>query len=814
MKALIRAHYYNSSYRLSNHTYTATASPTVTSNDISVCDIGIYVLADGYYYSSTNTSFNAKAHPTITANVISEWGTQGSGISMNEYDDDCSYIFPTVSGNTFSDSSDAANMALFFVNDAWSPTYTDNTFSPNNHLCLGFAGNLGFYRTLNRISGVPYLLRDLKVKEGAKLTVPHRTIVLFDDPGSSAYQLTVEGTLSARGAVFTSEKDPVYGIVTGTAHDTDWDGILFQYTGTGSIENSIIRYARTGIECYARQYVEDEVLYDSTVSPRLINNTISNCNDYGIYIRAHYYNSSYRLSDHTYTATASPQVTSNDISVCDIGIYVYADGYYYSSTNTYFNAIARPYISGGSIHHCDTGIDIDQATDGYSESKPAVYYVSLYANGTGINNQTSNTILAYYCGWGDVSGPSHEGNPGGTGDTIIGSVDYSNWVGIPPPEEVAYGTNNHSPKSADPVNTATGNFIHEAEDLVIQGIGLNLVFSRSYNSKSDFAGPLGHGWTHSYLMGIEVDVNGVATVTYGDGHKQEFLPDGDGGFIDPPDCYDTLTDNGDGTFTLTDRDQILHLLDEPNNRLISLSDLNGNTIALGYDGSGDLDSITDTMGRVVNVTCDASHRIVGLSDAIGRTISFEYDINGDLVTATDARLNFEEYTYDGIHQMLTLIDKRGNVKLELVYDWDRVVTTQRDAFSNPTAYVYDTDNRITSITDALDNVYYQHYDTNYRLIREEDPLGNYSEYAYDAKGNRTSVRDKEGHVTTFGYDDKGNVIQNTDPLANSLQAEYNGLNRPVRRVDQNGGETDLTYDANGNLLSAVDPFWRTGFRIW
>ena len=55
-----------------------------------------------------------------------------------------------------------------------------------------------------------------------------------------------------------------------------------------------------------------------------------------------------------------------------------------------------------------------------------------------------------------------------------------------------------SGSSDDPVNTAIGSFTHTETDLAIATRGPALSFTRSYNSRDTYSGPLGPGWTHSY----------------------------------------------------------------------------------------------------------------------------------------------------------------------------------------------------------------------------------------------------------------------------------------------------------------------------
>jgi RHS repeat-associated protein len=486
------------------------------------------------------------------------------------------------------------------------------------------------------------------------------------------------------------------------------------------------------------------------------------------------------VSSSIYLFSSEVIITRSSFQGCSTGIYL---------------SDASSLITFNDFSQCNTAIYVA------GDSNPSILFNRFYDNSCALSNQGFYVLSCPYNWWGDDSGPQHPDNPGGTGDIIIGEVDFLNWVGGPVSKEVSYGVKNFSPMSNDPVNTATGNFTYELEDLFIKGIGINFVFGRSYNSQSGLDGPLGYGWSHTYQMTITIGGDGAATIRYADGHEQKFLPNGSGGFVAPPDAFDTLVNNGDGTYSLTTRDQISYRLSGTTGKLISVEDLNGNTILLAYDGSGDLDYITDTMGRTIDVTCDASHRIIQLSDPIGRTIVFQYDANGDLVKATGARGHFEEYTYDSQHQILSIKDRRGNTKITLTYDTNKVVTSQRDAYSSSTSYVYDTVNRVTTINDAYGKIYHQYYDANFRLIKEVDPLGKFAEYTYDAKGNRTSVKDKLGRLTSFQYDERGNVIKKTDPLGHSVLAEYNALNLPTLKVDELGYEATLTYDAKGNLLS-------------
>jgi RHS repeat-associated protein len=618
--------------------------------------------------------------------------------------------------------------------------------------------------------GSPYVLTStLTIASGATLTVQPGVIIEQNSTSSNA--IVINGTLNAQGASFTRTGTSTsyfiirinqYGVLNAT-------GCSFADSSTYANYNILIN-VYSGGTCQLtncsfstlRNQPSVEYLADST----------------GI-IKACTFQNSYL------------NISSSAVSVIDC--YISNPG-----GNGIYISGCSPKIFNCEITGCSKGVSIAGA------SSPTILYNDFHGNTYAVYNAGTGTATCFFNWWGDESGPTVASNPGGAGDPIYGNVNYANWDGSPVPPQTAQGMANYSPKSNDPVNTATGNFTYEQEDLFIAGVGLNFSFTRYYNSQSGVSGPMGYGWSHSYRVTLSIGGDGTATIRYSDGHEQKFLPDGSGGFLAPPDAFDTLTSNGGGTYSLVTRDQIEYLLDGTTERLLSISDLNDNTITLVYDANGDLDRITDTVGRVIEVTCDANHRIISLTDPIGRLIEYSYNANGDLEETTDARGNFDIYAYDAAHQMTSVVDKRGNTKISLTYDANKVVTSQRDAYASPTSYVYDTVNRVTTITDAYSKVYYQYYDANLRMIKEVDPKGNFAEYTYDAKGNRTSVKDKLGRVTTFDYDERGNVIKKTDPLGHSVLAEYNSLNLPTRKFDELGFSTVLSYDAKGNLLGVTN----------
>ncbi|MGD9972819.1 MAG: DUF1566 domain-containing protein [Desulfatirhabdiaceae bacterium] len=365
------------------------------------------------------------------------------------------------------------------------------------------------------------------------------------------------------------------------------------------------------------------------------------------------------------------------------------------------------------------------------------------------------------------------------------------------------GLNNYSGHSADPVNTATGNYIYTQKDFEIPGIGLPIIFERTYNSQDGTDSPLGYGWNHTYNPTLTLDDTGVATIRWGDGKTETWISDGAGGYGRQYGVFDDLIDNGDGTLSLKKKDGTRYLFNA-SGRLASITDKNDNVIELVY-ANDLLVRIIDTAGREIQLTHNESGRITQITDPAGRTLLFDHDESGNLVSATNMNGHATTFVYDDRHQVLSVTDPKDNVIVTNTYDPNkRVVTCQKDAKQGETRYVYDDVDRKTTITDSLGYNTIHAHDELLRLIAETDPLRHTAAYEYDDMGNRVTVTDKNSHITRYTYDVNGNVLSKTDALGQKVSIEYDAGNNPLKRTDAPGNVTAFQYDGRGNLIRTSD----------
>ena len=98
---------------------------------------------------------------------------------------------------------------------------------------------------------------------------------------------------------------------------------------------------------------------------------------------------------------------------------------FYSSSGAITTNDASPTISYTSINNCNQGLIVN------GSSNPVINYCDLYQlNSYGVNNVNKSFVIdARWNWWGNNTGPTHSGNPGGTGTAVTDAVNYGSFLG-------------------------------------------------------------------------------------------------------------------------------------------------------------------------------------------------------------------------------------------------------------------------------------------------------------------------------------------------------------------------------------------------
>ena len=96
----------------------------------------------------------------------------------------------------------------------------------------------------------------------------------------------------------------------------------------------------------------------------------------------------------------------------------------YSNSGAIITTSASPTITNSVITENRNGLIAKEASD------PVINYCDIYDNNNlGVDNQGGSFVIdATNNWWGDNSGPTHSGNPGGSGQEVSDMVDYDPWL--------------------------------------------------------------------------------------------------------------------------------------------------------------------------------------------------------------------------------------------------------------------------------------------------------------------------------------------------------------------------------------------------
>ncbi len=360
-------------------------------------------------------------------------------------------------------------------------------------------------------------------------------------------------------------------------------------------------------------------------------------------------------------------------------------------------------------------------------------------------------------------------------------------------------TEQESPRNADtmgdPVIARTGELIIEETDLRIPGRGIDFAFTRTYRSRFNFDGPIGHNWDHNYNERlILTELNGDILRQTGGGRSDRYRNIGNGRYRAPAGYYDEINSNPDGTYTLRDRYGYKRHFGGAG-RLIGHEDRNGNSLSFGYDEDGQLTLIVDTLGREIILAYGDDARIESVTDFSGRQVRYTYDEMGDLravrspiVENTSTGNDFlngkvTRYTYStgfdstsnpalayANHNLLTVTDPKGQTYLSNIYEND------------PSSYEFD-------------KVIQQQFGVEEQLLTfsyiEMNPD---AEINPELQRNRTVVVDRNGNRRELVHNEDGNLVE-----------EWEFTNRNVNSADPDRFGTMHRYNTNGERTRTLFP---------
>jgi RHS repeat-associated protein len=403
-------------------------------------------------------------------------------------------------------------------------------------------------------------------------------------------------------------------------------------------------------------------------------------------------------------------------------------------------------------------------------------------------------------------------------------------------------------------------------------IGPSVMISLSYNSQSALNQyePFGNKWQFNYLtyplQNPPDKPAGTVVIFMPDGRRDEYFPDGQGGYIHPYRVYNKLTKIEENHFELKFPDNTVYVYDIPEGTssqqpfLVEIIDPHGQHLTFGYNSNVQLTTITDALGRVTTLHYNAQGLVDLVTDQFNRSASFEYYANKNLKKITDMGMYSTSFTYEGDNYLASIEKPTGTWEFYIepadgddtkpnyfndyfppgCYEnpgcqtWESYRVTITNPVGDKAEYFYHggcgyeggigncgytwyepgTESSYSWYVSPRHYVDYQSPSVNnfrsakktiylQRQYRYFHPPDYYSRYY----GVISTVVDPEENFIDYGYDDLTYDLTNVmDANGNQTSLTYNDKGRVTGLTDPLGHTSQFTYDGNDNLTKMEFPY--------
>jgi len=386
-------------------------------------------------------------------------------------------------------------------------------------------------------------------------------------------------------------------------------------------------------------------------------------------------------------------------------------------------------------------------------------------------------------------------------------------------------------QGGDPVDCATGLFLHNVTDMVERDI-IPISVSRMYRQNDNLPHAFGTGGNLSYNMWLytppQTGATTLVTLILADGGQINYFPVSEAGVYpfsntDSPTIFlgSTLTQQSGaegGQWLITLRDgTVLQFENTTPNQLTSITDRNGNRVNITLAGNV-VTQVSSPNGRYLQFFYDSDNRINQVVDNVGRSSSYTYDGSGRLATAIDADGNTESYGYDSVSNGMKLVtDKRGNAMVKNLFDANGRVSQQTLADGAIWKFTYALNSAgavtQTTITDPRTYVRQETFNPSGYVTQSIRAMGAPEQQTYLFQRNGTnqvvSVTDPLGRLTMLSYDEVGDLSTLTLAYGTSSAVTYSYFYDPIyhqltKYTDPLGHSTVIDRDGLSNILTVTD----------
>ncbi|MFJ7888352.1 DUF6531 domain-containing protein [Lysinibacillus xylanilyticus] len=362
----------------------------------------------------------------------------------------------------------------------------------------------------------------------------------------------------------------------------------------------------------------------------------------------------------------------------------------------------------------------------------------------------------------------------------------------------------------EPVDLITGRMIYEGVDFELPG-PIPLSWERAWYSDSSRIGLSGHGMHFTYDLALEIfeedDLIGIV-VTDGRAVGFPILPINLTYFNKRERM--TLTNTGEEYHLFEHDTRLIYVFEqitETTYRLKEVRNEQAHHIQFAYNLKGFLSQVTDSVGRVLEVTTNEAGRMteVALRNQMSREVLVRYDYNDgqDLIEIQDALGQSTHIKYVN-HLMMQKTDRNKN---SFFWRYDgpttgaRVIKTWGDGnvLAGELAY----HEGYNEITNSLGHKSYYHFNEDNLCTKIVHPDGSEVSYQYNEDFELLQEVDEDGRIKAYSYDEWANPVTITLADGSTFSSQYDEKDRMIQAVNAEGGSSKWIYNEDSTLQANV-----------
>lgn len=371
---------------------------------------------------------------------------------------------------------------------------------------------------------------------------------------------------------------------------------------------------------------------------------------------------------------------------------------------------------------------------------------------------------------------------------------------------------------------SNGNKYQAETDVTLTRPVGTLSISRYYNSQREELGIFGYGWSGGVSGYSWIKVySGRIVLISANGKKVYFNDTGAGSWENESGGMRTIIVDGNGDYKLTELDSTTSIYDDVSGNILTKTERNGNQLTFTYNGSGQLETVTDTFGATLTLSY-VNNKVSSVTTPIG-SFTYTYDANDNLVSVAKPGSAARQYSYsdaNDIHNLTGIIDEKGVTVQTITYDAIDRVTSSTLANGDEQVtinYLADNQRKVTDIN-GVETTYQLEADNGSMRVASISGPGctsgcgssGVTDYIYNSRQQVTQETDGNGNITTHQYDAKGNRTSTTEAVGTADERTTTwthelGTDRILNIINSsvsNPGQSAVTtfnYDSVGNLLT-------------